>query len=124
MRGDRSSIRSEAPGRLPALRRTERDHRQANRPRWLAFCVSRPVREEMGYFDKGCVYRLLPRAGPRGRLVTVFPVWVGFAAPILLMVLARRAREISFRRAALPATFWVALLTGLFGLTFIAKAAA
>ena len=61
LRGDRSSLRSEAPGRLPAPRRTERDHRQANRPRWLALsCLAARLREEMGIGDG---YRVRGGAG-------------------------------------------------------------
>ena len=52
---------SEAPGRLPAPRRTERDHRQANRPRWLALsCLAARLREEMGIGDG---YRVRGGAG-------------------------------------------------------------
>jgi hypothetical protein len=53
--------------------------------------------------SKKGVFTLLPRAGPRGRLVTAFPVWVGFAALIpVLMVLACGVRGISFRRMVMP----------------------
>jgi hypothetical protein len=88
------------------------------------FAFRGPSEEEMGYVDMGCVYLLLPHAGPWERLVTAFPVWVGFAAliPVLLMVLACGAREISFRRTALPGAFRVAVLSG-FGV-FVATAAA
>ena len=53
MRGDRSSVRSMAPGRLPAPRRDERDHQQAETGRGgLVFRLRGPSGEEMGFVEK------------------------------------------------------------------------
>ena len=56
----------------------------------------------MGYVDKGCVRRLLLRAGPRGRLVTASPVRAWFAAliPVLMVLVAMAAA------ASILASLW------------------
>ena len=78
----------------------------------------------MGYVDTAPAPGLLSHVRPGGPLMTAFPLWawVGFTALIAvllaldLLVFARGAREISFRRAALLSVFWVgvALLFGAF----------
>src|SRR4028118_1636478 len=66
---------------------------------------------------RGAAGSVLGRAAPGGGALSVFPLWawVGFTALIVvllvldLLVFARGAREISFRRATVLSGFWIGL---------------